>query len=557
MSSKNPNNRDLAVFFAGNTEKDNIIAAIFDHLRLDCLERCNINSSHLDELIRKFNESDACDIDLITSIIDTIKTGKANSLNKENELIKKIVSCVLEHLMEEISIEEIAQKLNISYYYMCHIFKNKYNISVNTFRNRKRLEFAMRRLVESDEKIADIAIACGFNNISYFTEIFTKMVGSSPTAFRTCNQGICLHSFYDFDDMLLAVKMSSVSFAEEKITAGDGDVKMISVYEPNDRFAFLHESAIIAYHGVLYASWYNCPKHELRGYTPICERRSYDGGITWSELNIVCDDKSEKILYCPPVYGICDDKLYMLVNQMVAPDHIHSLDLYVLSEKNDRFEFLWSRPIPFKLNTNVVALPNGKLMLPGRIAELDGFPNTPAVLISDSGKIDAQWRLVKIAENGDLPDGKMLIHPEISVMLDEDTLYMFSRDDQRRVPLVYISKDCGENWSSAMSHDIPYVSSKIYAGNLSDGKKYITANIEEFDRSKLAVYFTDTNSNCFHKRIVLFDKKTAGKEGAVACHYPAAFESNGKLYIIATLGYEDMVSGARGAVLFIVDISKV
>ena len=108
-----------------------------------------------------------------------------------------------------------------------------------------------------------------------------------------------------------------------------------------------------------------------------------------------------------------------------------------------------------------------------------------------------------------------------------------------------------------MSHDIPYVSSKIYAGNLSDGKKYITANIEEFDRSKLAVYFTDTNSNCFNKRVVLFDKKTAGKEGAVACHYPAAFESNGKLYIIATLGYEDMVSGARGAVLFIVDISKV
>ena len=266
------------------------------------------------------------------------------------------------------------------------------------------------------------------------------------------------------------------------------------VHNPNEKFGFLHEAAIIKYHGVLYASWYNCPKWELNGYTPICGKRSYDGGKNWTDLEIICDDKSEKILYCPPIYGICDDKLYMFVNQMVAPDHMHALDLYLLNNKTEKFELLWSKPIPFKLNTNVVHLPNGKLMLPGRIAELDGFPNTPAVLISDSGKIDAEWRLLKIAQNGDLSDGKKLVHPEISVMRVKDTLYMFSRNDQRRVPLVYKSKDFGETWSEVLSHDIPYISSKLYAGNLSDGRKYLIANIDEFDRSRLAVYFIDKNS---------------------------------------------------------------
>ena len=128
---------------------------------------------------------------------------------------------------------------------------------------------------------------------------------------------------------------------------------------------------------------------------------------------------------------------------MVSADHIHSLDLYVLNTETDAFEMLWSRPIPFKLNTNVVTLPNGKLMLPGRITKMDGFPNTPAVLLSDSGKIDGEWRF-KIAENGNLPDGKELVHPEISVICANEVLYMFCRNDQKRVPIVYISKDFGE-----------------------------------------------------------------------------------------------------------------
>ena len=98
---------------------------------------------------------------------------------------------------------------------------------------------------------------------------------------------------------------------------------------------------------------------------------------------------------------------------MVSADHMHALNLYVFCEETDCFKKLWSRPIPFKINTNVVTLANGKLMLPGRCCQLDSFPNTPAVLISDSGKIDAEWRLVKIAKNGDLPNGTVYRHPEI------------------------------------------------------------------------------------------------------------------------------------------------
>lgn len=257
--------------------------------------------------------------------------------------------------------------------------------------------------------------------------------------------------FYSQEDLALFDSIEHVSFLEDGFTVDDikqnPDIETFLFQNPDKGHMFLHEAAIIEFKGVLYASWYQCEEKELQGPTPICGRRSFDGGKSWSDTEIIAEDKSGKIMFCPPVYGICDDKLYMFINQMVSPDHIHSLDLYVLNENTDRFELLWSRPIPFKLNTNVYKLSNGKLMLPGRIGEMDGFPNTPAVLISDSGKIDDGWRLVKIQKNGFLPDGAQLEHAEISAIVDGIKVYVFCRNCYRKVPIVYISEDNGESWS--------------------------------------------------------------------------------------------------------------
>ena len=556
MDIKSLSNHALAVYIAEHTDRDSIIAEVFRLLRLNCLERCTLDPTNLDTRIRTFENTPDCDLELLTEIIAILRSGQEADQKKENLLIQSVVSYIHEHAVEDISIEQIAGALNISYYYMCHIFREKHGMSVNTYRNRRRLELAIKLLLTTADKITDIASACGFNNVGYFTEVFSKMLGMSPTAFRTGCADMYLHPFYSFEDLYLAARFRPLRFLADSVEElSPAHTDIISVHQPDETFGFLHETAIIEYHGVLYASWYNCPKHELNGYTPICEKRSYDGGKTWTELRVVCEDPTGKILYCPPVYAIDDDRLYMFVNQMVAPDHIHSLDLYILNPQTDRFELLWSRPIPFKLNTNAVKLPNGKWMLPGRVAKLDGFPNTPAVLLSDSGKIDGEWRLVKIAENGKLPDGKDLVHPEISVICAEGNLYMFCRNDQRRVPLVYVSHDLGENWSPACSHDIPYISSKIYTGTLTDGRHYLIANIDQWNRSRLAVYFSRPGKISFDRRMILFDGSLPDiPETTTASHYPAAYEADGKLYIIATLNYENFTR--RGSVLYRIDLTK-
>lgn len=329
-------------------------------------------------------------------------------------------------------------------------------------------------------------------------------------------------------------------------------IENYEVHKPTADNVFLHEAAIIEFKGVLFASWYNCEKNELIGRTPIRGKRSKDGGKTWSDLEIIADDPSGKILYCPPVYGIDDGKLYMLINEMVGPDLIHALDLYVLNETTDRFEMLWSRPLPFKLNTNVYKLKNGKLLLPGRIAELDGFPNTPAVLISDSGKIDADWRLVKIADNGDLPNGKKHINPELSAIINGEKVYIFSRNDENSVPLLYLSTDNGETWSSIISHDIPFSNSKIYSGTLSNGRNYVIGNIFP-RRPRLALLMTEPHSMVFSTGFMLQDGPSFEGYNGKQWSYPVAHEANGKLYVIYT-AESDSFGISRGAVLSVVPI---
>ena len=163
------------------------------------------------------------------------------------------------------------------------------------------------------------------------------------------NKAKHLHPFFDEDDVRLCGQMPSVSFLSDRVEDIPEDAATLSrLYDPCDRFRFLHECAVIEFKGTLYASWYNNPQTELHGYTPICEMRSRDGGKTWTPMEIVAHDESARILYCPPVYGIDEGRLYMLINEMVGADLMHSLDLYVLDEESDRFEKVWSRPIPLQ-----------------------------------------------------------------------------------------------------------------------------------------------------------------------------------------------------------------
>lgn len=367
-------------------------------------------------------------------------------------------------------------------------------------------------------------------------------------------ENIQLARLLDFEKLLHGFSVHDLKMSDAVTT--------FPLHRPDENFMFLHEAAIIVWHGIIFCSWYNCPEIELKGYTPIRGKYSKDGGKSWSPVETIAQEQEKNLICCPPVYGICDDELFMLINTMVGPDLIHSLDLYKFDPDREKFDFIKSDPLPFKLNTNVYAMNNGKLLLPGRIAEMDSFPDTPAVLISDSGKIDAPWRLVKIQPDKFLPDGSHFIHPELTAIIQENIITMFSRNDLRNVPLFYRSSDYGETWSKVMTHDIPFANSKIYAGTLSDNRNYLIGNITDPDeaayspnsRSKLALFLSEPGSLRFTSGCLLRDGYDAKYDLYPQWSYPAACEWDNKLYIVYSMCADP--HNHRGAMLSIADLKK-
>lgn len=533
--------------------EDEILSELFTNYEINCLNMYKLDSRRMDSLIENLKTGSGSRYDIIYELVALIR-GVNTENTKEIPVVSAIKRIIEKEMNRNITLDEISETMNMSKYYLCHIFKKTTNMTLTEWKNYLKTEKAKKLLVNTELKVIDIAFECGFGNASYFSEMFMKREKITPEAYRQLMRNTRLEEKSAIlKSMLPEIEFLDANVDIERLQTSDR-IKTYFVSKPSKDLKFLHEAAIIEFHGKLIAAWYNNKKIELTGYTPIRFAVSENEGANWSAPKTVVGDVSEKILYCPPIFGTDSDCLYMFLNQMVAPDHIHSLDLYIYNEYENSFEFVRSEVIPFKLNTNVYKMDNGKLIIPGRFGELDGFPQIPGVLISDSGKIDAEWRQVKITEGKVLPDNSEFIHPEVSLIINKNRIYAFCRNDKRNVPIVFLSDDYGEHWTGANTLDIPFSSSKIYSGTLSDGRNYVIGNFTA-DRKALYILFSSVGEMKFNKGFVLQDGFSKELDCGYQWSYPAACESNGKLYVIYTVSYNK--EQERGAVVSVIDINNI
>ena len=88
------------------------------------------------------------------------------------------------HYKENIRLDELSALMNISTMYFSNHFKQVFNVSPKQYILNKRLSEAQLLLLESDMSVKEVAYAVGFENESYFSELFSKKVGISALRFR-------------------------------------------------------------------------------------------------------------------------------------------------------------------------------------------------------------------------------------------------------------------------------------------------------------------------------------------------------------------------------------
>lgn len=82
-----------------------------------------------------------------------------------------------------ITLQSIAGKFNIDYFYLSRKFVSHFDMSFRKFINKVRMEKAMELIKKSDYKLKDIAELVGYENYESFSKTFNKHFGKTPTDF--------------------------------------------------------------------------------------------------------------------------------------------------------------------------------------------------------------------------------------------------------------------------------------------------------------------------------------------------------------------------------------
>ena len=85
---------------------------------------------------------------------------------------------------EGVTLEEVAQSLDITPEYLSTLFNREMGENFSNFLKKFRMSHAKRLLRETDKKIGEIAIEVGYSDPKYFNRVFKAEEGISPGEFR-------------------------------------------------------------------------------------------------------------------------------------------------------------------------------------------------------------------------------------------------------------------------------------------------------------------------------------------------------------------------------------
>ncbi len=98
--------------------------------------------------------------------------------------IRKIVHYIEEHYASDLTLEMIADSIGVCRSECSRIFKKHMNISLFDFIAQYRIEKSVDYLTNTDLSIIEIAELVGFHDSNYYTKVFHKRKGCSPSRYR-------------------------------------------------------------------------------------------------------------------------------------------------------------------------------------------------------------------------------------------------------------------------------------------------------------------------------------------------------------------------------------
>ncbi|MDF2868593.1 MAG: hypothetical protein K0R05_168 [Anaerocolumna sp.] len=136
---------------------------------------------------KKLASAEVLTSNLIVNILTEILIQK-NSHNAVSilipEYVKETMKYIDKNFTENLSLEMLAAKVNLSKFYLAKEFKYHAGITVNEYIISARLSYAKELLKYSDYTINEITYITGMNHVSHFIHLFKERENMTPLQFR-------------------------------------------------------------------------------------------------------------------------------------------------------------------------------------------------------------------------------------------------------------------------------------------------------------------------------------------------------------------------------------
>ncbi len=122
---------------------------------------------------------------LHTILIETWKAQDMQRDEPQSDLVAAFLRRLHSDPTAELNIGEEAETLGYSRSYLHSRFRREVGMSPSDYAQRLRIKRCCQRLVVGGESVTDIAMEFGFGSSQYFSRVFRKYLGTTPSEYRT------------------------------------------------------------------------------------------------------------------------------------------------------------------------------------------------------------------------------------------------------------------------------------------------------------------------------------------------------------------------------------
>jgi two-component system response regulator YesN len=98
--------------------------------------------------------------------------------------IGQIKAYIADHYGEQINLQELADMVAMNKSYMCTLFKQETEMTIWTYIVAERMKMARNRLMQTKDRVYEIANDVGYEDVNYFSQLFKKHFGMTPNEYK-------------------------------------------------------------------------------------------------------------------------------------------------------------------------------------------------------------------------------------------------------------------------------------------------------------------------------------------------------------------------------------